>query len=401
MREEQSRALVATPDGASEKKEPYFRKVAARYSVFSRLLALVLVFFLVVFTLFFSRAFTYNSLFGFFGDLRALSAFVPKSEADIAASYATGECAVSYRGGVAFANTRGIEAYSPDGKCLFSAEREFASPRIAASRKYFLVFDAGGTVFSVCNAYAELYVGKSDLPILSASMADTGHFALITASDQALSAIELYNPNFGVVARFRRASATLSVSFTDNGKKMAILGMKAENGETGALLEVFGLGEENAEFSAFYKGELPVAASFTDRKNLVLLTESGMRWYKNGELKKETPLAGEVVAFGTGQSGAYCVLSTDAFCASHRILMTDKKGEITYDNGAFSGNVFSAVRTGNVVYLLTDGAVISVSSVKQEIRSYPAADALSILFADENGARVFSTAGARYISFTK
>ena len=362
--EEQSTTALVAVEGEklpvkAEKTESYWARIASRYTVIWRVLLIVLILFTVLFMLLFSRAFTYDSIFCFFKDLQTVSAFVPPDYGTVSATFEEGEhTALSYRGGVAFVNSGGVEVYSPDGHRLLNVDRVFSTPRAVASRKYLLAYDSGGTTFSVTNSYTELFHGETEFPILGATVSDSGHFALITTSDEVLSQVLLYDNNFNLIQRFRRASATVGVSLSDNGKRIALIGATAESGTPQSVLEIFRLGEAAPELSLGFQNEFPLSVAFTGNKYFAIFTNRALRCcHLDGDIKAEVALNGNPVGLDVNSNGILLALETDEISAAHRILALDAKGNTLYD-GSHEGDI-TALKMGEreLFWLSGDRAV--------------------------------------------
>ena len=395
---------VPVPQGDSAKKTGYWACVAARYTATWRALVLVTVLFVVLFVLLFSRAFTYDSTFCFFRDLRSVASFTTSDYGTVHTAFAQGDhTALAYRGGVAFVKSDGVEVYAPNGERLMKADRAFARPRAVASRKYLVAYDNGGTTFSVTNSYTELFHGESEYPILGAAVADSGHFALITTSGDALSQVLLYDSNFNLIQRFQRASATVGVHLSQDGKRIALLGMTAENGTVRGVLAVYRLGADDPERTCTYENEIPLAVSYTRNKNYVVLTDVALRCYaSDGELRTEVPLEGKTpVGFTAGEDGTVLVLETDEINATHRVLVLDAKGKTAYD-GSYGRDVKALSLVDEVVYLLSDGEVARIDADGGEMQTFAVeAGATGIFAVDEERVRVVYPAKVTYIELAR
>ena len=383
------------------RKASYWTRIAARYTLVWRALLVVLVLFSVTFMLLFSRAFTYDSLFCFFKDLQMVTSFVPSDYDTVNTTYEEGEyTALSYRGGVAFVNTGGVEVYSPNGRRLLDVDLSLNVPRAVASRKYLLAFDSGGTSFTVTNSYTELFRGKTDFPIYGAEVSDSGHFALITASDEVLSQVLLYDNNFNLIQRFSRASATVGVSVSDNGKRIALLGMAATEGTARTILDVYQLGKTTPKQSFAWEGELPLAVGFTNNNTLVVLPDKTMRSCDpDGDIHNEITLDGTPVLFTVNREGAALVLETEQIAATHRILVLEKRGDTVHD-GSFDRDIADIALGEDEIFLLAGNEVIRIDIDKQQQAALPIEAGASELFALDRGeARVVYPAQVAYLAF--
>ena len=406
---QQSTALVAVDTSnesrlpeAVEKPQSYWGRISARYTAIWKGLLLVLLLFAVLFMLLFSRAFTYDSLFCFFKDLQAVSSFVHSDYTTVYATYEAGDyTALLYRGGIAFVNCGGIEVYSPDGQRLLDVSKAMKHPRATASRKYLVAYDQGGTSFSVTNSYAELFSGETEYPIYGAVVADTGHFALITASEQALSQVLLYDNNFNLIQRFQRASATVGVSVSQNGKRIALLGATADEGSVYSVVDIYRLGTTEPESRTTFTGEIPLALQFTDNKNYAVLTDTALRCMDvNGKIRSEKHYVGDVVGFIANENGALLAIETDAIGAQNRVLSLDDNGDVTYD-ALFVGDIRALELGEKEIFLLSEVGVTHIRTETDIAVTLAVEEGATDLFAVEQGEiRVVYPAKAEYLTFS-
>ena len=407
--EQQITALVAVESSgenrlpeAVEKPQSYWGRVSARYTSIWKGLLLVLLLFAVLFMLLFSRAFTYDSLFCFLKDLQSVSSFVPSDYATVYATYEEGDhTALLYRGGIAFVNSGGIEVYSPDGQRLLDVSKAMEHPRAVASRKYLVVYDQGGTSFSITNSYAELFSGETEHPIYGAVVADTGHFALITASEQALSQVLLYDNNFNLIQRFQRASATVGVSVSHNGKRIALLGATADEGNVYSVVDIYRLGEKEPEARTSFVNEIPLALYFTDNKNYAVLTDSALRCMDvNGKIRAEEHYVGDVAGFIANENGALLAVEVDAIGAQNRILAMDSDGDVIYDS-IFVGDARALALGAKEIFLLSEVGVTRIETENDTLATMGVEEGATDLFVLEQGKiRVVYPAKAEYLAFS-
>lgn len=410
-KENKDRALVPAGEGKAlvqkeqaAEKTGYWTRVATRYTAVWRALLLVTVLFVVLFVMLFSRAFTYDSMYCFFLDLKSVSSFVPSDHGVVTPAFKEGDAfSLPYRGGVAFVSSGGIEVYTPGGERLLGVSRNLKTPRAVASGKYLVAYDNGGTTFSVTNSYTELFHGESEYPILGAAVADSGHFALITASGDALSQVLLYDSNFNLIQRFQRASATVGVHLSEDGKRIALLGMAAENGTVRGVLSVYKLGADEPERTSVYENEIPLAVGFTKNKYYTVLTDTALRCYDaDGDPCAEIDLQGKTpVGFTVCEDGTALVLETDEISASHRVLVLDKKGKTVYD-GTYERDVKALSLSGEVVYLLSDGQVARIDTDDGEMHVFDIELGATGIFAvDEESVRVVYPAQVTYMELVR
>ena len=395
---EQSEANLPVPV-----KQTYWSRMSRAYKLISRALLVALPLFVVVFMALCSRAFTYESVFCFLKDMQSAASFIPSDNQTVYYTYEEISGPVlSFRGGIAAVNGGGIEIYSPDGEKLFEQSSAMQAPRAVSSRKYLVAYEFGGTSFTVTNTYTSLYKGKTDYPIYTAAVDDTGQIALVTGAENHLSCVQVYNGNFDLIQRFNRASATVGVALSANGKYVAILGLQSTNGVAGTLVELYRIGAKEPVFVQHLEGEMPLFVDFTDNRNLAVLTDSALRVCNlDGKWRNEIDLDGVPVQIECNENGCVLALSTDALSAKVGVLVLDKKGNIRYD-GELVGDVLAVSLGKRHAFLLTRGQVTDINVSEGTQAQYACGEGAEDLFAlDDERLRVIYRGMAEYIYLNK
>ncbi len=383
-------------------KPSYWSKVSRIYTLISRGLIVAIPLFVVIFMTLCSGAFTYESVFCFIKDLQSAGSFVPSDHRTVSYTYeeTTGPV-LSFRGGIAAVNGGGIEIYSPSGEKLLEQSDTLTAPRAVASRKYLVAYDFGGREFMVTNTYAALHKGSTDHPIYMAAVDDTGQIALLTTSEEHLSCVLLYNNNFELIQRFNKASATVGIALSDNGKYVAILGLVSEESTPVSVLEVYRVGATEPTFTARLEGEMPLALDFTDSRHLTVLTDKAVRscnmdgkWRHSVSLGGATPLRMEC-----SENGVMLALLNDALTAENRILVLDKKGNMCCDI-TLTGDITAISLAKERAFVLTKGEVAVIDVDDGTLQYLTCEVGATDLFAlDDERLRVIYRGEAVYLYF--
>lgn len=392
-------ALVATQPQAEKKS--YWARMGGAYSFAFWVLVFLLPIFVLVFMALCSGAFTRNSVFGFGKDVAATPSFLAADYTTVSYTYYEGERIVlAYQDSVASVTSGGIEIYSPNGSRLLNLEAPFFSPRAVCSQKYMLAFDFGTRSFCVTSPYAVLFTGETEYPIYGAAVADTGHFALITGSNTHLSQVLLYDANFNLIQRFARDSATTSVTLSNNGKYVAIGGMRADEAGEKGVVEMYRIGIKNSAFCVTLD-EAVLSVDFTDDRHICVLGENNLRVLDtDGEYKNAINFdAAALFAFDVSENGCALALCTDPLRRESRVVICDKKGNILYD-GLQKEDVSSISLAKEHVFFLCDSEVVRFSWEDDTCDAIRCPDGATGIFAvNESASRVTYAGEARYVEF--
>ena len=332
MSERENTGMIPKPTTAmtaasDEKKLGYWGKIAKIYQYVYRGLIVALILFSVVFAVLFPSAFSYNGLRYFIEDLGAAVAIANDESPVLYYTYGEKETtSIAYHGGVALMHRKGVEIYQANGQRTLAVSLSMATPRVTVSRNYLVAFDLGGTTFSVCDAYSELYRGNTEFPIYGVTVSDAGYLAVITASDHALSQVLLYDGNYALIQRFYRSSATVSAAISDSGRHIALLGLNAQGG----VLDLFVLGDADSIFTARFEDELPLTLGFTSAATVAVVTDRAMHTlHVDGRHYDTVSFAGQrPVYYHVDKDGGAVVLEEDAMRAQYRLISADKRGRV-------------------------------------------------------------------------
>jgi hypothetical protein len=393
---DEEKALLPAEEGipAGETRPmSYWARVARIYQYVGRGLVVSLILFVVLFAVLSPAAFSYDGLRYFAEDLGAAVAIADGDSPVLCYTY--GEEAstyLAYHGGVALAHTKGVEIYQADGQRSLFVSLRMKAPRLAASRNYLVAFDIGGTDFSVCNSYAELYRGKTEFPIYDVQVTDAGYFAVITASDKALSQVLLYDGGFSLIQRFYRSSATVKAAVSDSGRYVALLGLTAKGG----VLDTFVLGDTAPLSTVRFDGELPLALGFTSATTLSAVTDRALYpLHVDGRHYGAVSFSGaRPVRYEIRREGALVVLETDAVLGHSRVLSLDKRGR-TVTDAALTAAVKGISTFDGTAFVLTEDTLFVYTSGAQAPVTYAVGkNALGLSAVGKNDAYVFYGAQA-------
>ncbi|MBQ3056812.1 MAG: hypothetical protein IJC95_04925 [Clostridia bacterium] len=393
-----STALVQT----QERPPSYWVRVSRKYHTAWMIVAFVLVLFLVMFSVLFAHAFSYDSLFYFGKDIATLTSLPDQGDTTVYYDY-KGEDAVpvSYRGGMAVAHAGGVDIYAANSGRLLSVafETPYAAPRIAVSRDYLIAYDFGATSFCVCNSYDMLYEGVTEQPIYGIYVSNSGYFTIITRSDIALSEVLVFDADFNLKQRFRRASATVSAVISENGRTVTLVGAVAE----GALVDVYMIGDEVPLSSTVLAG-LPLAAGYTASTKLAVITDTACHVISHeGKVYETVGFDGaSLVAYSVSENGIALALETDRINAAYRVLALDKKGRIQTEL-AHSGRVKALSLSDSCLWMLCDRDAVCIRLDNAQMIDKLTVDdgALDIVALGDRNARVLYPAQALYFKIDR
>ena len=390
-------------DSAKEAlQNDYYETVSANLGIFQVILYFALFAFVVLSFFSNTRLITYQNFYYFFKDLNAS---VESSEArgsDFVTYPSNPQQSFSlYRKGLAVAGNKSVSVYTASGRQTVSKIISYQNPTVAGTGKYLMVYEMGGSQYSLYNSYTQVYTGKTDAPILGATVSDSGSYALITESEEYSTVVWLYDSHFSLVNRYNKNGYVMDVALDREGSRIAILTSSAEHGLFQTKLEMYEPGKSFAEAEATVGDSLGLSCAFTSSGTVSVLTGESLCFYSSGGvLKSSFPFDGRSIADAelNGDGAALC-LSSSTLSGVSQLIAFDKNGKTVY-NEIVQNGVESLTRVGNSIYLLSYGSVqqLDIRSGKTTQISCNT-DQRKLLAVNENEALLCSSQKAEYLRF--
>ena len=315
----------------------YYEKISAGLGIMQVVIYLVLFSFVVLSFLKNTSFITYQNFYYFFKDLSASAEAVDVFAAD-SVSYPTAEeqSFALYRNGLAVAGNQSVTVFTATGRQTVSQSINYKNPIAVGAGKYLLVYELGGTQYSVYNSYTQLYMGKSEFPILGAAVSDEGRFALISRSESTNCTVSFYNDRFKLLRRYHRSGFVMDVSLDEQGDKLAMLISSAENGRFMTRLEICNVNESDSQDDSVQTVEIADALALSCRftkYGVSVLCENGFTFVDaDGKVVTyESFSSNDVIScFMNEDYSAFC-LKKSSFSDEKQIIVFDKRGKMLYN----------------------------------------------------------------------
>lgn len=249
------------------------------------------------------------------------------------------------------------ECYNTSGKQIFVRRHGFSNPAVAQSESRLVVFDRGGTGYSVENMDRVLYTGTMRGNIYNAAMGRSGVSAFALSSVEYSGELQVYNKKMENIFNWYSAEATLTaVGVSDNGRRIAAGGVAVSGGAYRSTVYLFDTKQSAPIFSAVIEGGAIVSIEPVGSSFLIVCSDRVLLLDRDGTQKAAVQATGTlhlvrntegriaVVDKLAGNSGDYCV------------SLLDKKGNSL---GVFTVrmNVRDVCVVGDSVALLSDSKV--------------------------------------------
>ena len=170
------------------------------------------------------------------------------------------------------------------GDSSYSIQLRYNDPAIRVSEDYVLLYDRNGTGLCVANGYAEYLNTHTDSPILTASMNQSGDFALVTDQTGYRSAVTVYDSRQRLLCQWLTSQYyVMTASVSPDGEHFAALCLGQNGMELATKILYFDIGKE-APVWTVELGERQVYSMTHDKSGgLVIVCDDGALRYLDGQ----------------------------------------------------------------------------------------------------------------------
>ncbi len=385
------------------RRNEYYESISAGLGILQVILYLSLFTFVVLSFFRNTELITYRNFYYFFKDLNASAETVDVFDAD-SVTYPTSahQSFALYRKGLAVAGNDSLTVFTATGRQTLSQTLQYRDPVAVGTGKYLLVYEQGGTKYSVYNSYTRLYTGVSDYPIYGATVSDAGSFALISRSEQYNSVVSLYSSNFALINRYNRNGYVTCAALNEKGTRLAILTSTVSGGLFSTTLTTHVPKEDGEGTEATLGTSIGLSCAFTKSGDVSVLCSNGLYFVSDkGELKSTYPfLDREIVCAELSLDGASVILRDTPISQKNQIILFDKNANMLY-NKEVDETVTQISRIGSVVYLVCANGVDRLAPQHDRVTRYECVtDGRKLLAIDENEILFCSPQKAEYIRFS-
>ena len=144
----------------------HYEAISARLGILQVILYFVLFAFVILSFISNTELITYRNFYYFFKDLNtSFESISVYSEESVSYSTADEQSFVLYRNGLAVAGNTSVTIFTETGRQTLSQTIAYKHPFAEGSGKFLLVYELGGTHYSLYNSYTQIYAGTSEFPM--------------------------------------------------------------------------------------------------------------------------------------------------------------------------------------------------------------------------------------------
>ncbi|MBQ7347894.1 MAG: hypothetical protein IJW55_08045 [Clostridia bacterium] len=378
----------------------YYENISARLGIFQVVLYLSLFAFVVLSFFRNTNLITYQNFYYFFKDLGASAETVDVIGSD-AVTYPTAneQSFTLYRKGLAVAGNNSVTVFTATGRQTISQTINYQNPVALGSGKYLLVYELGGTQYSLYNSYTQIYAGKSDFPLYGATISEQGMYALISRSEEYTSVVSLYSSHFSLLNRYNKNGYVMDIAINEKGTRLALLTSSVKDGLFYTELTLQEPRTDASGITVPIGDTAALSCEFTSSGGISVLCNDRICFVsKTGELQNTYAFDGKILATADlGEEGATVCLRSSVISEKIHIIVFDKSGKMLY-NESTAEPIEELSRFKDSLFLLTQNGITRLNIQNGSLTSiFCTTENRHILAIDENEVLLCSPQKAEYI----
>ena len=252
--------------------------------------------------------------------------------------------------------------YSRTGTRLNSIQSGYGRPALAAGKTRFVLYNRSGNELRVESRTQNLYTKKLENNIFLCAMSDNGTLAVVTDDVSSMAELLVYSPTMEQQLRWNMTSndgTPLRMAFSPDSRRLAAAAVTAGGGQMQTNLYVVTLAQGDPVNVGSQSG-VPQWVGWLSGTTLLAVYDSRAILYNaaGGERARYEFGGGTLRDASVDSAGNVALLlASGQVC---QLVTLDKELNVQYSGNVTTSN--KVVRRGELVYLLTDSTVESLTS---------------------------------------
>lgn len=255
-----------------------------------------------------------------------------------------------------------INAYSGNGKQIYSYAHGYENPVLKTSKTRALIFDQGGNEAVIYNLRTKKKTVKTDYDIITADISDSGTYAIVTRSDKYASVVSVYDKHNNRLYEWSSSSDTVNnVAVSSGGKKIAVSLFNASSGKFNSKISVLEYDSATPKYTENIEETLVYALDSFHNSGFSAVTGKGFGFYAWSDFKKTEYKSDYSPAFlRSGSGGTAIVFNRESDRADNRIVLFSPKGKLKYEFD-YKGTISDIEVSGGHIYCISDTSAYLLS----------------------------------------
>ena len=294
--------------------------------------------------------------------------------------------AALFESGLAYADSDSLFLAKPGGLVTLRQTLGYTAPVVEACDDYVLAFDCGGTKAVLANSVSAAAELELTSPILTGSIAENGHFALVTDEQGYRTAAAVYDTSGKEVFKYQSSEYYIvSAALSPDGNTLAALAFRQDGVMLDSHLLLYTVSSGELAADAVLEGTLGIDVRFLSNGTAAILADDGLYLAdrKGGTEHVLTFVSSDLLAFSM-QNGAV-VLATRSYSGGARSDLYTVQEDGVLNGPFFLSEEPSAVSLSNAGFAVLTSSGVSVydSSAAPLWHNSEAVGARSVLLTDD------------------
>ena len=252
--------------------------------------------------------------------------------------------------------------YSRTGTRLNSIQSGYGRPALAAGKTRFVLYNRSGNELRVESRTQNLYTKKQENKIFLCAMSDNGTLAVVTDDVSSMAELLVYSPTMEQQLRWNMTSndgTPLRMAFSPDSRRLAAAAVTAGGGQMQTNLYVVTLAQGDPVNVGSQSG-VPQWVGWLSGTTLLAVYDSRAILYNaaGGERARYEFGGGTLRDVSVDSAGNVALLlASGQVC---QLVTLDKELNVQYSGNVTTSN--KVMRRGELIYLLTDSTVESLTS---------------------------------------
>ena len=237
-----------------------------------------------------------------------------------------------FRGGLAVCSPDSYRYFDKNGLSVVADPLNYADPVAVPGEKYMLVYDMGGTGWTVYNQLTRIVSRQAEDRIIAADIASDGSVVMVTRSRDTRYVVSLYNAAFNRTMLSYKDGYVLAAAISGDGEQFLVASASPSTTDFDCEIELIRRGEDTPLAKDVLSHTMPLMAKASE-KGFVILCDSAVLYYDEyGVRQKTVSLTGMTLKYADISSGRAALAGqVNALGSEHRILVLDADGSVLCD----------------------------------------------------------------------
>ena len=250
----------------------------------------------------------------------------------------------------------GIRMIEEDSGC--------SDPILVPADKYLLLYDLGGTGYSIYNQLTRIVRRDTGHKILCADMSDSGAFLLVTRSRETRYVVEVYNAAFNHTMSIYKENYVLDAAISPDGTSVMIASAVPDDTDFRCEAAFCRVGQEDS-VTVTYNHTMPLNVCASE-EGFLMLCDTALYFYDfDGNLRTTVSLAGTALSYADMNDCSVAVVgNVNALGMESRVLVLTPGGDILMDtilqDARVTGVQASRTPETALVYLETPEGILQI-----------------------------------------